>query len=199
MNQYLTTKQAEYLVNKGGGGGGSVDPYTSNPEMDGTASPGSSSKYARGDHVHPADTGRAAAAHSHGDITSGGDITATTTIASGDRIVINDESAGKITNSGITFGTSTTQYLANDGSWQSVPSVPSAATATPLVDGTAAVGSSAKYAKEDHVHPTDTSRAAATTVAASATISSSGLITFKNSGGTSLFTLQLPLYNGGMS
>lgn len=34
------------------------------------------------------------------------------------------------------------------------------ATATPLVDGTAAVGSSAKYAREDHVHPTDTSRQA---------------------------------------
>ena len=26
------------------------------------------------------------------------------------------------------------------------------------MDGTAAVGSSAKYAREDHVHPTDTSR-----------------------------------------
>lgn len=42
-----------------------------------------------------------------------------------------------------------------------MPTVPSAATATPLVDGTAAVGSSTKYALEDHVHPTDTSRAAA--------------------------------------
>ena len=29
------------------------------------------------------------------------------------------------------------------------------------MDGTAAVGSSEKYAKEDHVHPTDTSRMAA--------------------------------------
>lgn len=36
-----------------------------------------------------------------------------------------------------------------------------AASATPKVDGTAAVGTSAKYAREDHVHPTDTSRAAA--------------------------------------
>lgn len=35
------------------------------------------------------------------------------------------------------------------------------ATATPIVDGTAAVGSSAKYAREDHVHPIDTSRQAA--------------------------------------
>lgn len=33
-----------------------------------------------------------------------------------------------------------------------------AATATPNMDGTAAVGSSVKYAREDHVHPSDTSR-----------------------------------------
>lgn len=33
------------------------------------------------------------------------------------------------------------------------------ASASPKMDGTAAVGTSAKYAREDHVHPTDTSRA----------------------------------------
>lgn len=33
-----------------------------------------------------------------------------------------------------------------------------AASATPLMDGTASVGSSVRYAREDHVHPTDTSR-----------------------------------------
>ena len=33
-----------------------------------------------------------------------------------------------------------------------------AASATPLMDGTGAVGSSAKYAREDHVHPSDTTR-----------------------------------------
>ena len=36
------------------------------------------------------------------------------------------------------------------------------ATANPLMDGTAAVGTSTKYSREDHVHPTDTSRASAT-------------------------------------
>lgn len=35
-------------------------PYTSNPVMDGTASPGSSANYARGDHRHPTDTSRQA-------------------------------------------------------------------------------------------------------------------------------------------
>lgn len=44
----------------GGGGGDAPDPYTSNPLMDGVASPGSSANYARGDHVHPTDTSRAA-------------------------------------------------------------------------------------------------------------------------------------------
>lgn len=38
--------------------------------------------------------------------------------------------------------------------------VPVAGSATPQMDGTASVGSSAKYAREDHVHPTDTSREA---------------------------------------
>lgn len=37
----------------GGGGGTSPSPYTSNPSSLGTASAGSSSKYSRGDHVHP--------------------------------------------------------------------------------------------------------------------------------------------------
>lgn len=59
----------------------------------------------------------AAGNHAHGNITNAGDITTTATIASGDRIVINDESASKITNSSITFGTSTTTFLRNDGTW----------------------------------------------------------------------------------
>ena len=37
--------------------------------------------------------------------------------------------------------------------------VAQAAAATPLVDGTAAVGTSTRYARADHVHPTDTTRA----------------------------------------
>lgn len=39
---------------------------------------------------------------------------------------------------------------------QSIPTIPSAATAAPLAPGTAAVGVSAKYAREDHVHPLQT-------------------------------------------
>lgn len=36
--------------------------------------------------------------------------------------------------------------------------VPTASTTTPLMDGTAAIGSSTNYAKADHVHPSDTSK-----------------------------------------
>lgn len=42
------------------------------------------------------------------------------------------------------------------------------ATAAPSMDGTAAVGSSAKYAREDHVHPHDTSKLGSVTLSTSA-------------------------------
>lgn len=40
-----------------------------------------------------------------------------------------------------------------------IPDVPSASTASPVMDGTASAGTSAAWARGDHVHPTDTSRA----------------------------------------
>lgn len=45
-------------------------PYTSNPSMDGTASAGSSSNYAKGDHVHPSDTSRVPVEVTSGTITT---------------------------------------------------------------------------------------------------------------------------------
>ena len=38
--------------------------------------------------------------------------------------------------------------------------LPAVGTSTPKIDGTAAVGTSTAYARQDHVHPTDTTRAA---------------------------------------
>ena len=68
--------------------------------------------------------GAAASDHVHGNLTNGGDITATApTVASGDQIIINDDSASKITN-GPTFGTSTTTYLRNDGTWDTPEGIP---------------------------------------------------------------------------
>lgn len=45
-------------VNQSGGGGSSPSPYGFAPEMDGTASTGTSDDYARGDHVHPHDSSK---------------------------------------------------------------------------------------------------------------------------------------------
>ena len=64
---------------------------------------------------------KASGTHAHGNITNGGDITSNVAIASGDRLVINDESASKIDSSSITFGTSETQYLTNKGTWKTPP------------------------------------------------------------------------------
>lgn len=51
--------------------------------------------------------------------------------------------------------------LALAGLATAIANKPDPATQTPLMDGTGAVGSSVKYAREDHEHPSDTSRAPA--------------------------------------
>ncbi|MBV9199293.1 MAG: hypothetical protein JOY83_06055, partial [Alphaproteobacteria bacterium] len=43
-----------------------------------------------------------------------------------------------------------------------------AASTTPLINGTAAVGTSTRYARADHAHPTDTTRAATATTVSTA-------------------------------
>ena len=61
----------------------------------------------------------AAGNHSHGNITNGGDITATApTIANGDQIIINDNSASKITNGPTFDGSTTTTALTPKGTWE---------------------------------------------------------------------------------
>lgn len=58
-------------------------------------------------------------AHAHGNITSGGDITATApTIANGDQLIINDHSASKITNGPTFDGSTTTTALTPKGTWE---------------------------------------------------------------------------------
>ena len=99
--------------------------YTSNPAMDGTASAGSSTSWAKGDHVHPTDTSRQAK------ITASG--------------ILKGNGSG-----GVSAAVAGTDYAA-----------PSAIPTAYTMDGTASAGSSASWAKGDHVHPTDTSRMAA--------------------------------------
>lgn len=84
---------------------------SSYPKMDSTRSLGSSAGYARVDHVHPTDTGRAPAA-----------ITSDTTVASGDKLVITDSSDGsKLKRSGIAIGTNDGTFLRHDGQWSNPP------------------------------------------------------------------------------
>ena len=65
---------------------------------------------------------------------------------------------------GIASGGTTGQVLAKksntnyDTEWVNQSGGADPATATPLMDGTAAVGSATKYAREDHVHPSDTAK-----------------------------------------
>lgn len=67
-----------------------------------------------------AHVGAASSSHTHGNITNGGDITATApTIASGDQIIINDHSASKITNGPTFDGSTTTTALTPKGTWES--------------------------------------------------------------------------------
>lgn len=55
-------------------------------------------------------------------------------------------------------------------------SIPTAATVTPKASGTAAVGTSTKYAREDHVHPLQTSVATATKLATPRVIAITGAV-----------------------
>lgn len=70
----------------------------------------------------------------------------------------------KITDKTITLGTNTvivptqTSQLTNNSGYITSASVPTASTSTPKMDGTASVGSETKWARGDHVHPSDTSK-----------------------------------------
>lgn len=78
------------------------------------------------------------------------------------RKIVFTDIAQKLTTTGI--GTSN-QFLKADGSLDSnvyvtTSSIPLKSTSTPLVDGTAVIGTSNKWADGLHIHPTDTSRQA---------------------------------------
>lgn len=147
---------------------------TATPLVDGTAAVGTSTKWAHEDHKHPADTATADAriANAAGTVSPAAAGTATTGTstkwAHEDHVHPTDTTRAPLASpalSGVptaptaTAGTNTTQiattaFVLANGSG----GVPAAA--TPLVDsGSGTVGTATKYAREDHVHPTDTSRA----------------------------------------
>lgn len=65
-----------------------------------------------------ANIGAAASSHTHGKITNAGAISTNATIASSDRLLISDaDDSNLIKRTSITFGTSTTTFLSNKGTW----------------------------------------------------------------------------------
>ena len=94
----------------------------------------------------------------------------------------------------ITIPTNTSD-LTNDSGFITSADVPDGATAstsTPLMDGTAAVGTSTAFARGDHVHPSDSSKANAADVYTKTEIDQklAGALSYK---GTKATTLELPV------
>ena len=121
---------------------------TTTPKMDGIAAVGSETKWAKGDHVHPHDSSKVDK-------------------VTGKGLSTNDfTDALKTKLEGIAEGAevnvqSDWNATSGDAFIKNKPTIPSAVqptTTTPKMDGTASVGSETKYAKGDHVHPSDTSR-----------------------------------------
>lgn len=136
------------------------------PLMDGVKSAGSSNAFARGDHRHPSDTSKANVASP----SFTGAVSVKATAAATERLSLNPSQASlNYLTSGenevaLVFPSNVTGDIDitlpnRQGTLALNSDIPAPATANPNMDGTAAVGSSAKYAKEDHVHPTDTTRA----------------------------------------
>lgn len=114
--------------------------------------------------------------HTHGNVTNDGKLqTSDVDIANGDKLVIADSSdSSKMARASLAFdGSTTTKVLAKKGDWIDLPSGASPSSTTPAMDGTASAGTETAFARGDHVHPTDTSRAPNTTFTA-ATSSVSG-------------------------
>lgn len=101
-------------------------PSTTTPKMDGTATIGSETTFARGDHIHPTDTSRASSSHNHGNLKNAGTVETASgylaTIGSGDRLLVTDSSASnKLCATWITFdGSTTTKALSQKGTWVNV-------------------------------------------------------------------------------
>jgi hypothetical protein len=135
---------------------------TATPLVDGTATVGTSTKWAHEDHVHPTDTSRASV---------------TALALKADKTYVDTQDATKADTSYVNTQLALKAPLASPA-FTGSPTAPTAAVdnnstaiattayvqqqagaSTPAMDGTASAGSSLKWSRQDHVHPTDTSRA----------------------------------------
>ena len=93
--------------------------------------------------------------------------------------IVQRTSTGAIAGAGVTVGASGITF--SGGTIQTVAANP--ATALPLIDGTATVGTSILYAREDHKHPSDTGRLSVSGGSLTATQSTPVLSIFQNGTG----------------
>lgn len=107
------------------------------------------------------------------------------------KVILNDETLMDVTQDSVTASTllsGETATGANGVRLTGTATVPEPSSTTPAMDGTAAVGTATTYARADHVHPTDTSRADASAIE-NATFSSGIISTWITPRATLLATL----------
>jgi hypothetical protein len=125
-------------------------PATNFPIMDSVAAVGASAKYAREDHVHPSDTTKASITYVDSGDTAVAGIAANKVAKAGDTmsgpLVLYADPANP--------GEAATKHYVDMSSGGAAP-----ATAAPIMDSVATVGVATKYAREDHIHPSDTTKA----------------------------------------
>lgn len=107
------------------------------PGMDGTAAIGTGVTYARADHIHPTDTSRAPLASP---VFTGTPAAPTAATADNSTTL------------------ATTGFVKAQG-YALSSAIPVASTTNPVMDGAVAVGTGTTWARADHVHPNDTSKA----------------------------------------
>ena len=136
------------------------------PLMDGTASIGTSTLLARQDHVHPADTSKLGLGTATPLMDGTAAVGTSTLGARQDHRHPIDTSRAPLASPALTgtptaptatAGTNTTQIATT--AFVTSANTAQVGTGTPLMNGTAAVGTSTLLSRQDHIHPTDTSRA----------------------------------------
>jgi hypothetical protein len=162
-----------------------VLPFTAlastNPGMDGVMSPGTSTTVSRADHIHPIDASRYAASNPSGYQTAAQVVavvpsaSSTTPVMDGtaavgvgtafarsDHVHPSDTSRAPLASPAFSGSPTAPTTIADTSSTQVATTafvLGQAGALAPTMDGTATVGTSLRYTRQDHVHPTDTSRA----------------------------------------
>jgi hypothetical protein len=139
-----------------GGAGGGALPSNTNPIMDGTAAAGVSTLYSRGDHIHPHDSSKYDASNPNSYQTAAQVTTALTPYALiASPTFTGDPKAPTPSPGDNDTSIATTAFVT--AAMTAAGSI-NPSNANPIMDSTAAPGTSALYSRGDHIHPNDTSK-----------------------------------------